>query len=181
MSRIGKLAIPVPKGVTVHLDGVRVRVEGPKGKLEYQVPPTVTVDQADGTLHVRRVDDAHRADHGLARRLIANMVHGVHAGFSQVLEIIGVGYRAEVRGPALYLTLGYSHPILFQLPEGVQAKVEKQTVITLESIDKQLLGQTAAMIRELRPPEPYKGKGIKYAGETIRRKAGKAAGAAGGG
>jgi len=181
MSRIGKLPIPLPKGVAVRVDGGLVRVEGPKGKLEYQVPAGVTIEQENGTLQVRRLDDEHRAAHGLAQRLIANMVHGVHAGFSQVLEIVGVGYRAEVRGHAIYLTLGYSHPILFQLPEGVQAKVDKQTVITLESIDKQLLGQTAAMVRELRPPEPYKGKGIKYAGEAIRRKAGKAAGAAGGG
>lgn len=181
MSRIGKLPIPVPPDVAVRIDAGLVRVEGPKGALEYRTPAGVTVDQENGTLHVRRVDEERRAEQGLAQRLIANMVRGVHAGFSQVLEIVGVGYRAEVRGPALYLTLGYSHPILFQLPEGVQAKVEKQTVITLESIDKQLLGQTAAMVRELRPPEPYKGKGIKYANETIRRKAGKAAGAAGGG
>lgn len=181
MSRIGKLPIPVPPDVAVRIDAGLVRVEGPKGTLEYRTPAGVTVDQENGTLHVRRVDEERRAEQGLAQRLIANMVRGVHAGFSQVLEIVGVGYRAEVRGPALYLTLGYSHPILFQLPEGVQAKVEKQTVITLESIDKQLLGQTAAMVRELRPPEPYKGKGIKYANETIRRKAGKAAGAAGGG
>ncbi|MCK6556965.1 50S ribosomal protein L6 [Candidatus Binatia bacterium] len=181
MSRIGKLPIPLPAGVAVRVDAGLVRVEGPKGKLECRVPSGVAIDQDNGTLHVRRADENHRAAQGLTQRLIANMVHGVHSGFTRVLEIVGVGYRAEVRGQAIYLTLGYSHPILFQLPEGVQAKVDKQTVITLEGIDKQLLGQTAAMVRELRPPEPYKGKGIKYAEEKIRRKAGKAAGAAGGG
>lgn len=181
MSRIGKLPIPLPAGVAVRVDAGLVRVEGPKGKLECRVPSGVAIDQDNGTLHVRRADERHRAAQGLTQRLIANMVRGVHSGFTRVLEIVGVGYRAEVRGQAIYLTLGYSHPILFQLPEGVQAKVDKQTVITLEGIDKQLLGQTAAMVRELRPPEPYKGKGIKYAEEKIRRKAGKAAGAAGGG
>jgi len=162
-------------------DGV-VRVDGPKGRLEHRLPPGISVEVADGTVRVMRQGDAGQARslHGLTQRMIANMVQGVHAGFTRTLEIIGVGYRAESRGQALHLSLGYSHPILFQLPPGVQAKVDRQTVITLESIDRQVLGETAATIRRLRPPEPYKGKGIKYAEEILRRKAGKAAGAAGG-
>jgi len=181
MSRIGKLPITVPSPVKIQVAGDLVRVEGPKGKLEHRMPPRITVEVADGALRVRRdgEDRQTRALHGLTQRMLANMVHGVHSGFSRTLEIIGVGYRAESRGQALHLSLGYSHPILFQLPPGVQAKVDKQTVITLESIDRQLLGETAATIRRLRPPEPYKGKGIKYAEEVLRRKAGKAAGAAG--
>jgi large subunit ribosomal protein L6 len=180
MSRIGKLPIPLPSGVKTELAGGRVAVEGPKGKLEMAVDPSVELKLEDGQLLVVRRDDSRRARgvHGLVRKLVANMVTGVTTGFQRVLEINGVGYRAELRGESIYLTLGYSHPILFQLPKGVQAKVEKQTVITIEGSDKQLLGEVAAMIRELRPPEPYKGKGVKYAEETIRRKAGKAAGAA---
>ncbi len=181
MSRIGKLPIQIQPPVKVQVtDGV-VRIEGPKGKLEHRLPPQITVEVSDGTLRVLRQDEARetRSLHGLTQRMLANMVHGVQSGFSQTLEIIGVGYRAEARGQALQLSLGYSHPILFQLPPGVQARVERQTVITLESIDRQMLGETAATIRRLRPPEPYKGKGIKYAGEVLRRKAGKAAGAAG--
>ncbi len=182
MSRIGRLPIRVPDKVKIHVTAGVVRVEGPKGKLEHRLPPGVSVEVADGTVRVLRQDDARqmRSLHGLTQRLIANMLQGVHTGFSRTLEIIGVGYRAESRGQALQLSLGYSHPILFQLPPGVQAKVERQTVITLESIDRQLLGETAAIIRRLRPPEPYKGKGIKYSDEVLRRKAGKAAGAAGG-
>jgi large subunit ribosomal protein L6 len=126
-----------------------------------------------------RDDRRGRALHGLTRKLLANMVEGAARGFARTLEIVGVGYRAEVRGNALHLSLGYSHPIVYQLPPGVTASVERQTVVTLESADKQLLGQTAAEIRRLRPPEPYKGKGIRYQGEALRRKAGKAAGAAG--
>jgi len=182
MSRVGKLPIPIPAGVKVQVaDGV-VRVEGPKGKLEHRLPSVVTVDVSDGTLKVARADDSRqtRALHGLTQRIVGNMVRGVHAGFSRNLEIVGVGYRAEAKGQSLQLSLGYSHPILFQLPPGVQARTERPTSITLESIDRQLLGETAAMIRRLRPPEPYKGKGIKYVEEVLRRKAGKAAGAAGG-
>jgi large subunit ribosomal protein L6 len=180
MSRIGKLPIPLPSGVKTELDGDAPAGEGPKGKLEMAVDPSVELKLEDGQLLVVRRDDSRRARgvHGLVRKLVANMVTGVTTGFQRVLEINGVGYRAELRGESIYLTLGYSHPILFQLPKGVQAKVEKQTVITIEGSDKQLLGEVAAMIRELRPPEPYKGKGVKYAEETIRRKAGKAAGAA---
>ena len=182
MSRVGKLPIPVPAGVKIHVtDGV-VRVEGPKGKLEHPLPAVVTVEVADGSVKVTRKDESRqtRSLHGLTQRLLGNMVRGVHAGFTRNLEIVGVGYRAEAKGQSLQLSLGYSHPILFQLPPGVQARTEKPTSITLESIDRQLLGETAAMIRRLRPPEPYKGKGIKYAEEVLRRKAGKAAGAAGG-
>jgi large subunit ribosomal protein L6 len=182
MSRVGKLPIPLPSGVKVHItDGV-VRVEGPKGKLEYRLPSRIVVEQAAAALHVRRADESReqRALHGLAQRLIANMVKGVSTGFTRTLEIVGVGYRAEARGQGLQLSLGYSHPIFFQLPPGISAKVDRQTVITLEGVDRQLLGEAAAMIRRLRPPEPYKGKGIKYAEEVLRRKAGKAAGAAGG-
>lgn len=182
MSRIGRLPVRIPDKVKIQIaDGV-VRVEGPKGHLQHRLPSGVSVQVADGTVQVSRQGDSRQARslHGLTQRMIGNMVQGVDRGFSRTLEIIGVGYRAESRGQALHLSLGYSHPILFQLPQGVQAKVDKQTVITLESIDRQLLGETAATIRRLRPPEPYKGKGIKYADEILRRKAGKAAGAAGG-
>jgi large subunit ribosomal protein L6 len=183
MSRIGKLPIPVPAAVKIKVDGPSVHVEGPKGTLAMKVDAAMTVELTDGKVVVRRKDDSRRSRgiHGLTRKLLANMVHGVDRGFSQVLEINGVGYRAEVKGAVIQLALGYSHPIVFQLPSGISAKVDKQTVITLEGADRQLLGETAAMIRELRPPEPYKGKGVKYAEETIRRKAGKAAGTTGAG
>src|SRR5512139_193106 len=182
MSRVGRLPIRVPEKVKIDVTAGVVRIEGPKGKLEHRLPPGVSIEIADGSVRVLRQDDGRqvRSLHGLTQRLIANMVQGVHTGFSRTLEIVGVGYRAESRGQALQLSLGYSHPILFQLPPGVQVKVDRQTVITLESIDRQLLGETAATIRRLRPPEPYKGKGIKYSNEVLRRKAGKAAGAAGG-
>jgi large subunit ribosomal protein L6 len=181
MSRIGKVPVRLPSGVKIDLAGGSVKVAGPKGKLECALPPGVKVEVADGKLEVQRLSETResRSAHGLVQRLIANMVHGVTEGFTQTLEIVGVGYRAEARGQALNLALGFSHPILFQLPPGVAAKVDKQTVITLESMDNQLLGETAAQIRRLRPPEPYKGKGVKYAEEKIRRKAGNAAGAAG--
>jgi large subunit ribosomal protein L6 len=183
MSRIGRLPVTLPQGVKVDLADGTVKVTGPKGNLQCAMPAGVTVEIAEGTLRVQRSAETRqaRAAHGLAQRLIANMVHGVSTGYSRTLEIVGVGYRAEARGQAIYLTLGYSHPILFQLPATVQAKVDKQTTITLESSDRQLLGEVASQIRALRPPEPYKGKGVRYADETIRRKAGKAAGAAGGG
>ncbi|HSD10508.1 MAG TPA: 50S ribosomal protein L6 [Candidatus Binatia bacterium] len=183
MSRIGKLPIPVPPPVKVKVDGARIFVEGPKGKLDMRVDDSMAIEIRDGQVVVTRKDKARqtRSIHGLTRKLLANMIHGVSQGFSQVLEINGVGYRAEVKGNLIQLLLGYSHPIVFQLPAGVSAKVEKQTVITLEGADRQILGETAAMIRGLRPPEPYKGKGVKYAEETIRRKAGKAAGTAGAG
>jgi large subunit ribosomal protein L6 len=177
MSRIGKLPITVPAGVKVHVADGRVRVEGPTGKLERRIDPEVTVAVEGAAVHVKRRDDSRRARsvHGLTRILVDNMVQGVGKGFTRVLEINGVGYRAEARGNILFMTLGYSHPIAYQLPAGVTAKVERQVVVTLEGADRELLGQVAAAIRELRPPEPYKAKGVKYAEEHIRRKAGKAA------
>jgi large subunit ribosomal protein L6 len=183
MSRIGKLPVRIPDKVKVQLSDGLVRIEGPKGRLEHRLPAGLRLEVASDNVQVFRENDNRevRSLHGLTQRLLANMVEGVHTGFTRTLEIVGVGYRAESRGQAIHLSLGYSHPILFQLPPGVQARVDKQTVVTLESIDKQLLGETAANIRRLRPPEPYKGKGIKYAGEVLRRKAGKAAGAAGAG
>ena len=177
MSRIGRLPITVPAGVKVHVGDGRVRVEGPKGKLERRIDPEVTVAVEGAAVVVKRREDTRRARsvHGLMRVLVNNMVQGVGKGFTRVLEINGVGYRAEARGNILFLTLGYSHPIAYQLPAGVTAKVERQVVVTLEGADRELLGQVAAAIRELRPPEPYKAKGVKYAEEHIRRKAGKAA------
>ena len=179
MSRIGRMPIAVPGGVKVHVADRTVRVEGPKGKLARTLPREVSLAVEGTTVNVSRSEETRRARgiHGLTRKLVANMVEGVSKGFTRVLEINGVGYRAEARGPILHLTLGYSHPIAFQLPTGVTAKVDKQVVITLEGADRELLGQVAAAIRELRPPEPYKGKGVKYAGEHIHRKAGKTAGA----
>jgi large subunit ribosomal protein L6 len=166
----------------VRIDGRTVEVEGPKGRLELGLDPSLSAEVRDGALVVRRENDERRARalHGLSRRLLANMVEGVTRGFSKTLEIHGVGYRAEVKGNALHLALGFSHPIVFALPPGIQARVDRQTVITLEGADRQLVGEVAARIRRLRPPEPYKGKGIRYAGETIRRKAGKAAAGAAG-
>jgi large subunit ribosomal protein L6 len=177
MSRIGKQPIPLEKGVKATITGRLVRFEGPKGKLEMEVPAGFNVAVDDSVVTVKPPgDDGHDgALHGLTRKLLANMAEGVGKGFTRVLEINGVGYRAEVRGNALYMTLGYSHPIFYQLPEGISAKVERQVLVTLEGADRQLLGMVAAQLRELRPPEPYKGKGIKYAEEKIRRKAGKAA------
>ena len=177
MSRIGKLPVKLEKGVKAEVKGDTVKVEGPKGKLEMTLQPGFAIEIKDGELTVKRPGDTNqeRSSHGLMRKLIANMAEGVSKGFTRVLEINGVGYRAEVKGSQINLTLGYSHPIVYQLPPGVTAKVERQVIITLESADRQLIGTVAAQIRELRPPEPYKGKGIKYSTETIRRKAGKAA------
>ena len=177
MSRIGKLPIPLEKGVKAQLAGDLLKVEGPKGKLEMKIPAGFTVEMKDSRIEVKRPGDSQRerALHGLVRKLVANMAEGVGKGFTRVLEINGVGYRAEVRGSNIHLSLGYSHPIVYQLPPGVTAKVDRQVTITLESADRQLIGSVAAQVRELRPPEPYKGKGIKFATEKIRRKAGKAA------
>jgi len=160
-----------------------VRLEGPKGKLQTTIPAGVQVKVEGSVVRVERENNERkmRALHGLTRKLIANMAQGVSQGFSRVLEITGVGYRAEVKGQEIHMTLGYSHPVVFPLPAGVSASVERQVVITLTSADRQLLGEMAAKIRSLRPPEPYKGKGIKYREELIRRKAGKAVGSAGGG
>ncbi len=169
------------KNVKAQIGGRKISVSGPKGQLEMRLPESLEVQVEDSKLLVKRPGDSReeRALHGLTRKLLANMVEGVSKGFTRVLEINGVGYRAEVKGNTITLTLGYSHPIVYQLPPGVTAKVERQVLLTLESTDRQLLGSVAAEIRALRPPEPYKGKGVKYADEVIRRKAGKAAGAAG--
>src|ERR1700687_3565757 len=177
MSRIGRLPIHLDKAVKASVAGDTVKAEGPKGKLELKLHPGFSVEITDGQIVVKRPGDTHkeRSIHGLMRKLVANMAEGVGKGFTKVLEINGVGYRAEARGSQINMTLGYSHPIVYQLPPGVTAKVERQVTLTLESADKQLLGSVAAEIRALRPPEPYKGKGIKYSTETIRRKAGKAA------
>jgi large subunit ribosomal protein L6 len=180
MSRIGKLPVVLDKGVKVTLGDRHIALEGPKGKLEMETPEGFSVELKDGQILVKRPGDSkqQKATHGLLRKLIANMALGVSKGFTRVLEINGVGYRAEVKGNLINFTLGYSHPVAYQLPPGVTAKVERQVTITLESADRQLVGTVAAQIRALRPPEPYKGKGIKYAEEVIRRKAGKAAAAA---
>ena len=182
MSRIGKLPVTIPSGVKVAVDSSGVRLEGPKGKLQTTLPPGVDVKVDGNVVCVERRNDERksRAIHGLTRKLIANMAHGVSQGFSRVLDINGVGYRAEVKGQEIHMTLGYSHPVVFPLPAGISASVERQIIITLTSADRQLLGETAAKIRSLRPPEPYKGKGIKYREELIKRKAGKAVGSAGG-
>jgi large subunit ribosomal protein L6 len=179
MSRIGKQPIRIPPGVKVQVDGLTVRAEGPKGKLSQPVPAGLTPRLDDGTLVIERSDDDRRvrALHGLARALVANMVVGVKDGFERKLEIVGIGYRAQMQGKSIQLALGYSHPVLFPLPDGVTAEIDKQTAITLRGADKALLGQTAAKLRALREPDPYKGKGIRYAGEVVRRKVGKKAGA----
>jgi large subunit ribosomal protein L6 len=182
VSRIGKLPIAIPEGVKVAIDTNAVRVEGPKGKLHTTVPAGVAVKVDGNVVRVERdaEDRKIRALHGLTRKLIANMAQGVSQGFSRVLDINGVGYRAEVKGQEIHMTLGYSHPVIFSLPQGVTASVERQIIITLSGADRQLIGETAAKIRSLRPPEPYKGKGIKYREEFIKRKAGKAVGSASG-
>lgn len=179
MSRIGKQPIRIPPGVKIQVEGLTVRAEGPKGKLVQPVPAGLTPKLSDGSLVIEREGDDRRvrALHGLARALMANMVTGVKDGFERKLEIVGIGYRAQMQGKNIQLALGYSHPVLFQLPEGVTAEIDKQTAITLRGPDKAVLGQTAAKLRELRRPDPYKGKGIRYAGEVVRRKVGKKAGA----
>lgn len=181
MSRIGKLPITIPSGVKVAIDGNGVRLEGPKGKLESLIPAGVAVKVDGNVVRVERASDERRLRslHGLTRKLIANMTQGVSQGFNRILDINGVGYRAEVKGQEIHMTLGYSHPVVFPLPTGVSASVERQTIITLTGADRQLVGETAAKIRSLRPPEPYKGKGIKYREEVIQRKAGKAVGSGG--
>jgi len=179
MSRIGKKPIPVPSGVKVAVDDHLVSVEGPKGKLSQAIPAGLSVSMDANVLTVERSSEQRtvRALHGLIRSLIANMVHGVKDGFERKLEIVGIGYRAQLQGRNIQLALGYSHPVIFSLPEGVQAEVDRQVSITLKGADKALLGQLAAELRSLRKPDPYKGKGIKYAEEHIRRKVGKKAGA----
>jgi large subunit ribosomal protein L6 len=175
MSRIGKLPVPVPKNVKVTLAPGKVAVEGPKGRLERTLPEVIAIKQQDGELVFERPDDdfRNRALHGLVRSLVANMVEGVTKGYEKRLEITGVGYRAAAQGKVLKLSLGYSHEIDFAAPDGVAITTPKPTEIVLAGIDKQRVGQAAAEIRSLRPPEPYKGKGVKYAGEFIFRKEGK--------
>ncbi|NVN97760.1 MAG: 50S ribosomal protein L6 [Geobacteraceae bacterium] len=175
MSRIGKQPIEIPAGVKVSIDNLNVTVTGPKGTLSRSMLDTIALDLGDKFLTVTRVNESinARAAHGLSRTLISNMVIGVTKGFERALEINGVGYRAEVKENVLNLSLGYSHPINFELPKGISVEVDKMTKLLVKGIDKELVGQTAAKIREFRSPEPYKGKGVKYADETILRKAGK--------
>lgn len=175
MSRIGKRPIEVPKGVKIALTDSIFKVEGPKGTLSRKIMDCVEIEMTDSQVEVKRASDdlKARAAHGLTRTLINNMIVGVTKGFETALEINGVGYRAEAKGDVLNLSLGYSHPINFPLPKGFTVEVEKMTKLSVKGIDKELVGQTAAKIRSFRGPEPYKGKGIKYATETILRKAGK--------
>ena len=177
MSRIGKQPIPVPAGVTVAIEADRIRVNGPKGELSERIPRAITVEQVDDQLLVKRPTDRgeHRALHGLTRSLVANMVDGVTRGYEKVLEIQGVGYRAQSRGSDLELALGYSHPVSVKAPAGIELEVPSPTRIVVRGISKQLVGEVAANIRKQRPPEPYKGKGIRYEGEHVRRKVGKRA------
>jgi large subunit ribosomal protein L6 len=176
MSRIGKAPIPIPQGVEIKQAGSSVEVKGPKGTLTHTIPEGVSIKVEDGVIHVTRKGDAkrERSLHGLSRTLIANMVTGVTTGFEKGLEIVGIGYRAALQGKNLQLSLGYSHPVIYPVPEGIEVAVDKQNKITVKGIDKQQVGQVAAEIRSFRKPEPYKGKGIRYVGEHVRRKAGKA-------
>ncbi|MFZ2502384.1 MAG: 50S ribosomal protein L6 [Nocardioides sp.] len=177
MSRIGKLPITVPSGVNVAIDDRHITVKGPKGELSHVVVEPITVEQSDGVLEVKRPNDERisKAMHGLTRTLINNMVVGVTEGYEKKLEIVGVGYRVLPKSPTqLEFQLGYSHPITFNAPEGITFAVESATKLGVQGIDKQLVGEVAANIRKLRKPEPYKGKGVRYAGEHIRRKVGKA-------
>jgi large subunit ribosomal protein L6 len=177
MSRIGRAPIPVPSGVTVQIEPELVRVNGPKGELSERIPRDITVEQEDDRLVVRRPTDRgeHRALHGLVRTLVANMVTGVTDGFEKRLEIQGVGYRAQLRGSDLELALGYSHPVKVAAPMGIEFEVPQPTRVVVRGISKQQVGEIAATIRKQRPPEPYKGKGIRYEGEYVQRKVGKRA------
>src|SRR3954466_11120920 len=178
MSRIGRKPIPLPEGVTIAIEPELVRVNGPRGELAERVPRDIDVEQADGELRVTRPTDRaeHRALHGLTRSLVANMVEGVTSGFEKRLEIQGVGYRAVLKGRDLELALGYSHPVPIKAPDGIEFEVPQPTRVVVRGISKQLVGETAANIRKQRPPEPYKGKGIRYEGEYVARKVGKRAG-----
>jgi len=175
MSRVGRRPVPIPSGVAVSVGGGMIRVKGPKGELSRPVPPRIEVSVEGAEVAFARPDDKPdtRALHGLARALTANMVTGVTTGFTRGLEIEGVGYRADVKGSTLNLSLGFSHPVSMQIPKGLAVQMDGNTRLRIEGIDKELVGQFAANIRALRPPEPYKGKGIRYAGERIRRKVGK--------
>ena len=176
MSRIGRLPIPVPSGVDIAIDGQTVNVKGPKGSLSHTVASPITVERGeDGVLQVQRPDDEResRALHGLSRTLIANMITGVTEGYTKTLEIVGVGYRVQARGSDLEFALGFSHPVPVKAPEGITFTVEAPTRLRVTGIDKQLVGQVAANIRGLRRPDPYKGKGVRYQGEVVKRKVGK--------
>ena len=172
MSRVGNKPIPLPKGVKVHI-GEQLQVEGPKGKLTVPLPTGIQVKQKDGVIEIGRSGDELAALHGLTRALAANAINGVATGFTRELDIVGIGYRADVKGRIATFTLGYSHPIEVLLPDGVDLKIDKQTHLVLSSYDKQALGQVAANIRALRKPDPYKNKGIRYTGEALRKKVGK--------
>jgi large subunit ribosomal protein L6 len=175
MSRIGKKPIPVPKGVTVKIDGSVVGVQGPKGKLETQLPRGIRMEQQDGHLVAIRENDSQAAVHGLARALVNNAVEGVTKGWTRELEIVGIGYRAELKGKGMVVfNLGYSHPIEYPLPSGIEVAIDpKQTKLSVSGIDRQKVGQVAAEMRGLRPPDPYKNKGVRYAGERLKKKVGK--------
>jgi large subunit ribosomal protein L6 len=178
MSRIGKKPVPVTKGVTVTVDGNTVKVKGPKGELSRALPAEMSVALANDEVTVTRPSDEprHKALHGLTRSLVANMVEGVSKGFQKQLDIVGVGYKAETRPYGLQLALGFSHPVEYRAPKGIKLTAPTPTSIVIDGADKEIVGQVAAELRSLRPPEPYKGKGIKYQGEQVRRKAGKAGG-----
>ncbi len=177
MSRIGRAPIPVPDGVNIEISGQHITVNGPKGTLVHTVVQPIVVERHEGELRVTRPTDRgpHRALHGLTRTLVANMVQGVTDGYSKELELVGVGYRAALRGHSLELAVGYSHPVALEPPDGITFEVPVPTQVVVRGIDKQAVGQIAAQVRDVRPPEPYKGKGIRYAGEQVRRKVGKRA------
>jgi len=169
---VGNKPIPLPKGVKIEV-GEQLRVEGPKGKLTVPIPPGIKIEQANGNVQLARESDEQAALHGLTRALAANAINGVATGFTKELDIVGIGYRGDVKGRIATFTLGYSHPIEVLLPDGVDLKIDKQTHLVLTSYDKQMLGQVAANIRALRPPDPYKNKGVRYTGEALRKKVGK--------
>jgi large subunit ribosomal protein L6 len=175
MSRIGKKPIAIPKGVTVKVDGNTVDVKGPKGQLRQPLPPGITAAVEDGQLVTKKSADTRELDafHGLARSLVNNAVTGVTEGFKKELDIVGVGYRAEVKGKQVVLALGYSHPINFDVPSGIDIAIDKQTHVTVTGVDRQLVGQVAANLRRLRKPDPYQQKGVRYTGEVLKKKAGK--------
>ncbi|HLW43138.1 MAG TPA: 50S ribosomal protein L6 [Candidatus Acidoferrales bacterium] len=174
MSRIGRKPIPLPAGVKVQIAADAIEVQGPKGKMHVPVPGRIKFDQKDGHLIASRQNESQRALHGLARALVANAVKGVTEGFKKELDIVGVGYRAEVKGKTVVFALGYSHPVQFPIPEGIQVAIEKQTHVTVTGADKGLVGQVSANMRALRPPDPYKQKGVRIVGQRLKKKAGKA-------
>ncbi len=181
MSRVGRKPVEIPSGVTLQVEGPVMKVKGPKGALEIPIPAGIQIDQQDGRYVLGRENDEQSALHGLTRSLLANAVRGVTQGFEKHLDIVGIGYRAEVKGNAVVFSLGYSHPIEFPIPAGLAIRVEKQTHVVVSGANKQQVGQVAAEIRGLRPPDPYKNKGVRYTDERLKKKVGKAAAAAGAG